>query len=158
MLDLLMTIVSGGATGIIGSVVGGIFKFMERREDRAQTALTHAHELELQKLQIAARDAETENELAIANAQTSREQLLASYAHDQSAGTGYNWVSAVLRLVRPVLTFALIGLTAAIYFQLNTDAVIEGLAMKAYIINTIVYTTSAAVLWWFGDRAMQMRK
>lgn len=158
MLDLLMSVVSGGLTGLIGTVVGGVFKFLDRREEAKAKVAEFQQEQALLRLQMEAGRAETENELAIAQAQTSREQLIASYSHDMAGGSGYPWVAASLRLVRPLLTFTLIVLTAAIYFTMETDAIVEGLALQAYIVNTIVYTTSAAVLWWFGDRAMQIKK
>lgn len=158
MFELLASVLSGGMTGIIGSVVGGVFKFLDRREEAKAKAAEFQQEQALLRLQMEAGRAETENELAIAQAVTSREQLVSSYQHDMSTGTGYRWVAGVLRLVRPILTFALIGLTAAFYFTMESDAVIDGMQLKAYIINTMVYTTSAAVLWWFGDRAMQIKK
>ena len=158
MFELIATVVSGGATGIVGSIVGGVFKWLDRREERREAADRRVHEIKLQEMQIQVRAAETESELAIIQAESSRDQLMASYAHDSAAGPARPWVAAVLRLVRPTLTFVLIGLTAAIYFTLDTDGVVDGLALKAYIINIIVYTTSAAVLWWFGDRAMQLKK
>ena len=158
VLDTIMAIVSGGATGILGTVVSGVFKFMDRKAEAADRRDKLAHELKLHELQIQAGQAETENELRIAEATTSREQLLASYQHDISAGPGYKWVSAILRLVRPTLTFVLIGLTAWIYHGLEGTTISGGVQLEAYIINTIVYTTSAAVLWWFGDRATQIKK
>lgn len=155
---VFMTVVSGGATGLLGSVVSGLFKWLDRKAEAQQRKADRDHEYRMQELQIKARSAETEQELAIIGAETSREQLTASYKHDSSVGQSYRWVAAVLRLVRPVLTFVLIGLTAWLYHKLGTDAVIDGIAIKGYIVQTIVYTTSAAVLWWFGDRAMQIRK
>ena len=159
MFELIATVISGGATGILGSIVGGVFKWLDRREERREAADRRVHEIKLQEMQIQVRAAETESELAIIQAESSRDQLMASYAHDSAVGPAKPWVAAVLRLVRPTLTFVLIGLTAAIYFTLEGgEAVVQGVELKAYIINTIVYTTSAAVLWWFGDRAMQLKK
>ncbi len=158
MLDLIATVASGGATGILGSVVGGAFKWLDRREERREAADRRAHELRLQELQMRVRDAETENELAVVAAEASRDRLMASYAHDSASGRVPPWVASALRFVRPALTFGLVGLTAAIYFAMDVDAVVDGVALKAYIVNAVVYTTSAAVLWWFGDRAREMRK
>ena len=145
MLELLMTVVSGGATGIIGSAISGVFKFLDRKSEIAERVADRAHEIRIHELNIQAGQAETESELRIVAADTAREQLLASYRHDAGTGQSYRWVSALLRLVRPLLTFTLLYLTYRIYFSLDTDGVVDGLAVKAYIINTIVYTTSAAV-------------
>ena len=35
---------------------------------------------------------------------------------------------------------------------------VQGIELTAHIVNAIVCTTSAAMLWWFGDRAMQLKK
>ena len=158
MFELFGAVLSGGATGIIGSLVGRVFGWLEKREEAKENAAQRAHELDLQKLNIQARAAETENELAILDAESRRDQLLASFQHDRSDNTS-TWVNNVKAMVRPTLTFALIVLTAILYFSLNDNAEpVEVVKIKAYIVNTIVYTTSAAVLWWFGDRGQAMKK
>ena len=157
MGELLATVLSGGATGIIGSVFGGVFKWLDRREEAKEAAAQRAHELALQDLQIKAHSAETEQELLIIQSESDQQRVLASYELGRGVPTAL-WASNVKSMVRPTLTFVLILLTACIYFTLEVDAVVDGFALKAYIINTIVYTTSAAVLWWFGDRAREMKK
>ena len=161
MLDLIATVVSGGATGILGSVVGGAFKWLDRRDARAEADATRAHELALQRLHVETRGAELESEERImqADAQARAEEaasatLVASYRHDRAAAPASPWAADVKAMVRPALTFALILLTAAIYFTLAAD----DLDLRAYVAHMIVYTTSAAVLWWFGDRAREMRR
>ena len=157
MFDLIATVVSGGATGIIGSVVGGAFKWLDRRDAAREADAVRAHELSLQRLAIETRAAETESERAIVEAETAGAALAASYRHDRAAPPATPWVADVKAMVRPALTFALILLTAAIYFALDDGA--SGAAeLRAYVVNTVVYTTSAAVLWWFGDRAREMRR
>ncbi len=158
MLDLIATVVSGGATGILGSVVGGAFKWLDRRDAAREAAAVRAHELSLQRLHIETRGAELESEERIARADAARDVLVASYGHDRAAAPASPWAADVKSMVRPALTFALIALTAAIYFTLDADAAVDGVALRAYVVNTVVYTTSAAVLWWFGDRAREMRK
>ena len=157
MGELLATVLSGGATGIIGSVFGGIFKWLDRREEAKESAAKRTHELALQDLQIKAHSAETEQELLIIQSESDQKRVLASYDLGKGVSTSL-WAGNVKSMVRPTLTFTLILLTACIYFTLEVDAVVDGFALKAYIINTIVYTTSAAVLWWFGDRAREMKK
>ena len=159
MLDFVMTILSGGATGLLGSLISTGFKFFQGIQDRKEAAEIRTHELALQRLAIETGQAETESELKIIQEESRRDQLVASYRHDSEIGRSSRWVINILRLVRPLLTFALIALTAWIYFKL-TDALAGGNAavLREYIVHTIVYTTSAAVLWWFGDRALNPRK
>ena len=102
--------------------------------------------------QAALRTAETENELAIANAETAASLREASYSHDNSMGKPHRWVVDVLRLVRPVLTGFLLILVGGIYF--TTD----DFAMKAGVIDSVLFMTSSAVTWWFGDRSLQGKK
>jgi hypothetical protein len=97
-------------------------------------------------------DAETENELAIANAETAASLREASYAHDSSLGNPHRWVVDTLRMVRPVLTLFLLTLVGGIYF--TTD----DFAMKAGVIESVLFMASSAVTWWFGDRSLKGRK
>lgn len=163
MLDLLMTVASGGATGILGSVVGGAFKWLDRRDAAREAEALRAHELALQRLHIETRGAELESEERIAQAdararadEAASATLVASYRHDRAAAPASPWAADVKAMVRPALTFALIALTAAVYFTIGADA--DDLDLRAYVAHTIVYTTSAATLWWFGDRAREMRR
>ena len=78
MLDILGAVFSGGMTGILGSAVSGIFKFLEVREANKAKEADRQHELKLQDLQMKAFAQETERELAIASQQTASEQLMGS--------------------------------------------------------------------------------
>ena len=66
MLDVLGAVFSGGLTGILGSAVSGIFKFLEVREANKAKVADRQHELRLQEIQMKAFQQETERELAIA--------------------------------------------------------------------------------------------
>ena len=155
MLDFLATILSGGATGLLGSLVSTGFKLFQGVQDRKEAAEVRAHELALQRLAIQTGQAETEAELAIAREESRREQLVASYRHDAGTGRSSRWVVDILRLVRPVLTLALIALTAWIYFSLTEGGNVA--VLREYIVHTVIYTASASILWWFGDRALNRR-
>ena len=151
-LGLIGSVLTGGATGLVGSLLSkgiGLFEAHQRRKDRE---LDFAHELKLLDKQAELRTAETENELAIANAETAASLREASYAHDTSMGKPHRWVVDVLRMVRPVLTGFLLCLVAGIYF--TTD----DFAMKAGVIESVLFMASSAVTWWFGDRSLKGRK
>ena len=152
MFGVISSVLTGGATGLIGSLLSkgiGSFEASQRRKDKA---LEYEQELKLLDKQAALRTAETENELAIANAETAASLREASYAHDNSLGKPHRWVVDVLRLVRPVLTALLLVLVGGIYF--TTD----DFAMKAGVIDSVLFMTSSAVTWWFGDRSLQSKK
>ena len=59
----------------------------------------------------------------------------------------------VLRLVRPALTLALIAMTAAFWFSRDLDTTIDGESLRGRIVASTLYLATAAVTWWFGDRA-----
>ncbi len=158
MLDLILSVLTGGATGLIGTIVGGIFDWLNAGREAKERQADRAHELALQRLQMERGDRETENELQIIQAQTDQAQLTASYRHDMAAGQGSQWVINVLRLVRPTLTFGLIVTTAWMWATMEVDTTIDGQGLKAYIVHSTVYTASAAVLWWFGDRARRLQR
>ena len=152
MFGVISSVLTGGATGLIGSLLSkgiGIFEAGQKRKDKA---LEYEQELKLLDRQAVLKTAESENELAITAAQTSAELRTASYAHDAGMGKPHRWVVDVLRLVRPVLTGFLLILVGGIYFTTND------FAMKAGVIDSILFMTSSAVTWWFGDRSLQSKK
>ena len=149
MFDFLTTVISGGATGILGSVLGKAFSFLDSWQEEKKAKNDHARTMDMARLQSELRSEELESELGIVEAQAAGEAKTASYQHDMSAGISYPWVAAILRLVRPFLTFALIGLMLFIYIR------ISDLAQQESIIQSVIFLNSTAVLWWFGDRAMR---
>ena len=139
MLDLLGTVLTGGATGIIGSVIGKIFSFADYWVEEKKADNEHQRTLAMLEMQGKMKAEEAENEMRIA-----------SYEHDSGTGTAALWVVNILRLVRPALTLALIILVGVVYFQALPNG-------RDTIEAGILYMCSSAVLWWFGDRAMRKK-
>ena len=160
MLDVLGAVFSGGLTGILGSAVSGIFKFLEVREANKAKVADRQHELRLQEIQMKAYQQETERELAIASQKSASEQMVASYDHDTKIGEGSQWCVNTLRLVRPAITLLSWAMVTMIWFTMNKgflDAASQSEVMR-YLIMTTVYTASASTLWWFGDRGRSFKK
>ena len=65
MIDIIASVLTGGATGIIGSAIGTVGRFLEKRQELKQMKLEFDQELQLQQLQITARKDELESEQAI---------------------------------------------------------------------------------------------
>jgi len=149
MFDFILTALSGGATGIFGSVLGKVFGFIDGWQEEKKAKNEHGRTMEMTRLQTELRSQELESELGIVEAQAAGDARTASYQHDISAGVSYKWVAAILRLVRPLLTFALIGIMTFIYIR------VSDLAQQEAIIQSVIYMSSTGVLWWFGDRAMR---
>jgi len=150
MFELLGTVLTGGATGIIGSVIGKAFSFLDAWQEEKKADSEHGRTIELLELQNKLGAEESEREMAITQSKIDADSRVASYSHDSMAGTGSLWCSNLLRLVRPVLTFSLIILVGILYFK----AVPEG---RATIEASVIYLCSSSCLWWFGDRAMRKK-
>jgi hypothetical protein len=151
MFELLGTVLTGGATGIIGSVIGKAFGFLDYWVEAKKADKDHSRTLEMLELQSKLGAEESERELAIAEATAASSMRLASYGHDAGVGVSSTWVVDLLRLVRPCLTIMLITLVGILYFQSDAGG-------KATIEASVIFMCSSAVLWWFGDRANQRKK
>ena len=150
MLDLLGTVLTGGVTGIIGSIIGNLFGFIDLWFQEKKAASDHLRTLEMLKLQNSIREEESERELALADANAELQLRTASYAHDTNTGLSSVWVVNILRLVRPFLTMTLILMVGVLYFKADAGG-------RATIEASVIYMASSAVLWWFGDRALRKK-
>ena len=121
VLSFFASILTGGATGLLGLVASAGIRILEAREKRHTLELELAHAERLHLLQREAKTAEWENERLIAELATARDLRVASYDHDRSYGRCSQWVVNILRLVRPALTLLLIGLTGLVFFALYSD-------------------------------------
>ena len=148
MFDLIATVLTGGATGIIGSVIGKVFSFVDVWAENKKADAEHKRTIEMLELQSRLGAEESERELAVAESAAAADIRTASYKHDSSVGMGSIWVVDVLRMVRPILTFTLIVLVGIIYFK-------SGEVDKSTINLSVLYMCSSAVLWWFGDRSLR---
>tara|TARA_R110000751_G_C13701671_1_gene473423 strand:- start:208 stop:666 length:459 start_codon:yes stop_codon:yes gene_type:complete len=152
MWDVIGTVLTGGATGIIGTVIGKAFSFVDSWQKEKAADKEHTRSIELYKLQselkLEEREKELEGQMQVAEIGL----RAASYAHDQSAGVASPWAVNVLRMVRPVITGGLILLVGIIYFR--TDDLLQ----QNVIIQSVIYMASSATLWWFGDRALRSKK
>lgn len=143
--DLLFSVFGGGATGLFGSVLGRLTSIWETRQERKFV-------LEKYKLDAEMRAQETERELQIIDAKSAQEALSASYKHDSKIVVTSSFVQSIRALVRPVLTGFLWVLVGAIWFTLP-----EGGEYRVEIIQSILYASTTATVWWFGDRGYQKK-
>jgi len=142
-----MAILEGILAGAGGSIIGKLFGIGEKY-------MSHRHELKLQKLQMEARQSETENELAIAREENAASMREASYEHAMSGGQASQRVIDTLRLVRPVLTVGLMVIVTVLWFTLaQNDA-----GLRQEIVDGVLFMASTALAWWFGDRAPQSKR
>jgi hypothetical protein len=149
-LGFLGTVLTGGATGIVGTVISGVARYFGAKQEERATQADREHEYKLHELNMRAGAAETERELLITEATTSADLRMASYAHDTGIGRASRWVINILRLVRPSLTAGLLVMMGAVWIM--ADPAGMGIEIRPVISNAIVYLGVTAVTWWFGDR------
>lgn len=141
-------------TTVLGSLIGGsgsaLSKWMGMREKK----INNEHELKLIEMQINAKRSETENNLSIAQEKGYADIRTKSYEHDGLIGETSIWVNNALRMVRPVLTLLLIALIWAIWITIAK----EDIDIKNEIIDGVLFMSSVALAWWFGDRSPMSKK
>ena len=157
-MELILSLITGGATGILGSAIGKFFGFLKVREERKTQRVNNAHIERLHELNMSARGQELESEERIAGTAAAAKMQEGSYRHDASYGQVAPWAATVLRLVRPVLTFSLVALTLTFWLSASGDDLVDANALKTQIVSTTLYLTTVAITWWFGDRAPDWAK
>jgi len=134
---------AGGVFGIVGTALGRVAGFFERKQTFKHERERWQHEYKLHELQMMADVQETEMEIALTAQRGSWEGLEASIKADAAIGQASKWVINVLRLVRPTLTLLLWLITGWIFAETQNGSIAEA----------AVFAATAATLWWFGDRA-----
>jgi hypothetical protein len=137
---------TGGLFGLLGNVAGKVIGIFESKQQFAQKKEEWGHEERLLDMQMKAKAAETEQELAVTAASGSWGGLAESLKAETAIGAGYAWVNAVRALVRPALTLGLGGFLCAAFFATAGAA-------RAAISDSLVFAAVTAIVWWFGDRA-----
>jgi len=178
-MAILSSLIAGGATGLIGTILSNITDIFKQRQ-------TMKHELKKQELDIQIMDKEYQFEMNKISAQNeaitdskSFDLIDSSYRHDAASySKGLKVKNGILQalliivdvirgLVRPVLTGFLVWCMWDT--RLEVMAVIETAGVDKMDINTalaiynqlvcaIIYIGTTAVLWWFGTRNKQDKK
>ncbi len=134
---------AGGIFGLVGTALGRVAGFFERKQQFEQERARWGHEIQLHELHQRARAQETEAEIVLTEQAGSWRGLEASLRAEAALGEASRWVNNTLRLVRPVLTLLLWIITAGVFL----------LTQDGSVIDAVVFAATAATLWWFGDRA-----
>ena len=154
MFEAIASILTGGATGLLGTLISGGIGYFERKQ-------RHQQEIDLRKvdLEIARGEAQSAERVAAIEAE-SRESdsgwrvLEASH---QAAGVRWSqgdsawlvFVDVVRGLIRPALTLGFLALAGVIYFTLPIAPPAE---VGVRLIDTVLYLATTTTLWWFGTR------
>lgn len=167
-MDALINLIGAAAGGGIFGLIGSVFGWWAKRDALAQERKFEKekwdYEARQMKLQMEARAAETEQELAIVGQEGSWDGLEASLGHDtvlvQHSST---WTNNVRSLFRPFLTTLLQAIQGWVIYLIATGnpQMIEVLAnptspgaeILRYAVYSLVFAAQTSVVWWFGDRA-----
>lgn len=144
----------GGLFGFVGQMANRAFGIWETKEKRKDAKLAYEHELALIDKQMVAREQETEQELQITATAGSWDGLRSSVEADAKSPPSYAWVAAVRSLVRPFLTLETqIGVVILLFIAKDAGRA----ALMDTVAETILFSASTALLWWFGERASNPR-
>lgn len=138
----------GGLFGLVGNVASKVVGIFEAKQVFAQKKEEWGHEERLLDMQMKAKAAETEQELAVTAQSGSWSGLGESLKAEAAVGATYPWVNAVRALVRPALTLGLASFLCAAFF-----AMAPGDIDRAYVADSLVFAAVSSIVWWFGDRA-----
>ena len=152
---------TGGATGLLASILGVWVKKRQATEDRANKALDYEHEITLYELQMQDKSLEAQVNLDTTNAQGSWNGLNTSIQASMGIGVTSQWVTDVKSLFRPTLTLILWIIAFILFHTISTIdftnnqvfSSTEMVELYRYMIYSVFYAASTATLWWFGDRA-----
>jgi len=166
LINIGASVASGGLFGLVGSLIGVGAKWLQERQRQAWEAKKWDHETTMLRLQMDAHAQETEQELAIVSQRGAWEGLAASQQADAAISANvHTWVNDVRALFRPVLTTGLVVLVYMIFRDLLAALGAERSMLGAvlaesevqeilrYVIYSVAFSASTAVVWWFGDRA-----
>ncbi|MEM9938001.1 MAG: hypothetical protein AAF768_04085 [Pseudomonadota bacterium] len=145
LIGLAANAAGGGVFGLVGTALGRVAGYFEQRQTFAQEQARWGHELKVLEAQRVAEKAAADSVRDLADTTGSWDGLKASLAAEAAIEPSYRWVDAIRGITRPVLTFLLWVITAAVWF--HADA-----AGQSSIIETATFAATAATLWWFGDR------
>lgn len=131
-----------------GSLLGGILSLFQKWVDVKAKGMEA--DIEIRKMESMARLKVTEGELAaFTTSQQANEDI------DIPENTPV-WVSAIRVLVDAFRAFTRPGLTWAMIITLSCVIFGDKLGITAIeaVISDFVFTTSTAVMWWFGSRPL----
>ena len=161
IINGLVNVGTGGLVGLAGSFLGFVAKFFVEKQRQAWEIKKWGHETDLLKLQMEQSQQESEQELAIVSQQGSWAGLSESIQAESKIQNVHKWVNDARALFRLILTVLLWGLSGLVFFKImNGDLIgvfnsIDQLKeLMEYMVHTVFFCSSAATMWWFGDRAL----
>ena len=151
---------SGGVFGLIGSGIGAISKYFQEKQRQNWKLKEWDHEKDLLKMQMEAQKVETELEMAISAQEGSYNGLSASIEAETALKSNHPAVNGIRSLFRPFVTVMIWVLATWVFYEVVKGSLkvwfdqVEIKDIIQYMVYTIFFCASTALMWWFGDRAL----
>lgn len=160
MLTTLLALLSSGGVGSLIGLVGGYFN---RRLDLEARKTDHQHELDKMDKDLRYMKAEYEQRTKVATIEGEAAVNVAGYkameeSYSYANPTGNGWVDKLSKIIRPFLTLSFFFFTVYLFYQVNQKisiSVVSQVTMeKLYftIIEWILFQAGISIGWWFANR------
>lgn len=182
-MGALLSIVSGGATGLLGVVFQRFFDWLNVKANLQRDKLKYDHEANMKDKDAAIMAQEWAGRLKVSQTEAdAAKDVASSQAFAQSlfkeperyavGEAPKNWMGTlgwfglactdILRgIVRPALTLYLCVLVTGIWYEaqalINKEDLdpSQALGIVTLLVDTILYVWTTCTLWWFGTRNAQ---
>lgn len=176
----IASVLSGGVTGLIGTVTQKIFDYKSKQLDIQLQKDKFANDVEMKKAEAAIMAQEWAARTQVAKIETEgasdvqdSKGFAASFSTEPqrysqgSLSEKQNWLMVFLDfmrgIIRPGLTLYLCAIATMLYINArkmvpNMVPVDETLAMVRQITDTLLYLFTTCVCWWFGSRGDGKKK
>lgn len=176
---IFTSILSGGATGLLGAAIQRFADYKNKQLDLQQQKQANDYDLQKRQIDLQITNAEWQGKLKVAQEEGATQREVADtqafqasllkepdrYSPTQGLTTRQVWMLVLLDfargIVRPALTLYLIVLESLVYQQaklvLGAQALSAADALQIWkmVVGSILYLTTTCVLWWFGTRNKQ---
>lgn len=181
MLDGLLSVFTGGLTGIIGVAIQRFTEYKTKQLEAEMAKDKMAHEIDMKHADAEIMQQEWASRTKVAEIEGAAKESVADagafdtaltsepkrYSDETKTTNEQQWMFVMLDFVRgavrPALTIYLCGITTVIYVQSknllgsSTFTPDQAYNLTAQIIETVLYLTTTCVLFWFGTRNKEKR-
>ena len=174
MIEILSGILASSGFGVLA---GGIFTFLDKREERKTREMSNLHEEKMAKIDADRDAADQAHSLALADKQMDLATVEGQIAADVQQGeirqatveaqarpSGHPVIDGILRFVRPLITAYLLVVVTIIGVDLHElTGGLESLPpsdvfdLYTHIVYQVVFLAVTATTWWFGSRPSSPR-
>ena len=175
IIELFSSFFGGGLAGLIGAVVQRFFEYKSKQLEITANKDKYAHELLMRDADAKIMQAEWAAKIRVAEVEAAGKEGAADaeafaasfkeptrYSESAPITTTQTWLlvglDVVRGLVRPGLTLYLSAITTVIFVQAlilmekGGYSTADAAVLVVRVVDTILYLTTACVLWWFGSR------